>query len=134
MSGQFSVKYDVDHVSEGGEIQVVDGYFVHFFAPNNLLHLNKHVYFVLDVSGSMSGALCSGYQDFALTLLCGRSQNLEITLHCSGLCALCKLTDTLMMIPFIRHAGRKIEQMREAMLLILDDLKEGDIFTLMKFR
>jgi len=83
MSGQFSVKYDVDHVSEGGEIQVVDGYFVHFFAPDNLPHLNKHVYFVLDVSGSMS--------------------------------------------------GRKIEQMREAMLLILDDLKEGDIFTLMKF-
>ena len=55
MSGQFSVCYDVDHAIGGGEIQVVDGYFVHFFAPNNLPHLFKHVYFVLDVSGSMYG-------------------------------------------------------------------------------
>ena len=60
MSGQFSVEYDVDHKPEGGEIQVVDGYFVHFFAPRDLPHLFKHVYFILDVSGSMSGKQKSG--------------------------------------------------------------------------
>ena len=58
---QFSVKYDVDRQSdkgksgEGGEIQVVDGYFAHFVAPENLPPMAKHVVFVLDVSGSMNG-------------------------------------------------------------------------------
>ena len=32
-----------------------DGYFVHFFAPPDIIPLPKHVLFVLDVSGSMSG-------------------------------------------------------------------------------
>ncbi|CAG2057749.1 unnamed protein product, partial [Timema podura] len=32
-----------------------DGYFVHFYAPNDLKTLSKHVTFVLDVSGSMGG-------------------------------------------------------------------------------
>ena len=40
---------------KGGEIQVVDGYFVHFVAPENLPPMAKHVIFVLDVSGSMEG-------------------------------------------------------------------------------
>ena len=35
--------------------QVIDGYFVHFFAPSTLPLLPKHVVFVLDTSGSMSG-------------------------------------------------------------------------------
>ena len=55
ISGQFLVEYDVDHAAAGGEVQVVDGYFIHFFAPKDLPPLYKHVYFVLDVSGSMSG-------------------------------------------------------------------------------
>ncbi|KAI9559496.1 hypothetical protein GHT06_013490 [Daphnia sinensis] len=55
---QFVVQYDVDRSSierEGGEIHVVDEYFVHFFAPTTLLALPKHVSFVLDTSGSMAG-------------------------------------------------------------------------------
>lgn len=32
-----------------------DGYFVHFFAPDNLEPLPKHIVFVLDTSGSMGG-------------------------------------------------------------------------------
>jgi hypothetical protein len=35
--------------------QVVDGYFVHFFAPSGLEPVDKNVLFVLDVSGSMGG-------------------------------------------------------------------------------
>ena len=34
---------------------MVDGYFVHFVAPENLPPMAKHVIFVLDVSGSMDG-------------------------------------------------------------------------------
>lgn len=55
---QFTVKYDVDRHSDskaGGEIQVIDGYFAHFVAPENLPPMAKHVVFVLDVSGSMDG-------------------------------------------------------------------------------
>ena len=34
---------------------MVDGYFVHFFAPSELPTLTKHVIFVLDTSLSMEG-------------------------------------------------------------------------------
>ena len=53
---QFSGQKDINHKDYqgiGGEIQVVDGYFVHFVAPENLPPMAKHVIFVLDVSGSM---------------------------------------------------------------------------------
>ena len=53
---QFSVRYDVDRRDEvSGEIQLIDGYFAHFLAPENLPAMAKHVVFVLDTSGSMSG-------------------------------------------------------------------------------
>jgi len=55
LSGQFIVKYDVDRKDNPQQILVDEGYFVHFFAPENLAKLRKHVIFVLDFSGSMSG-------------------------------------------------------------------------------
>ena len=36
-----------------GEVQLLDGYFVHFTAPEKLTPMAKHVVFVLDTSGSM---------------------------------------------------------------------------------
>lgn len=36
--------------------QVLNGYFVHYFAPKNLPPLPKNVVFVLDISASMVGA------------------------------------------------------------------------------
>ncbi|KAL3280741.1 hypothetical protein HHI36_003976 [Cryptolaemus montrouzieri] len=59
LAGQFVVQYDVERDPEGGEILVSDGYFVHFFAPNDLKPLPKHVIFVLDTSGSMFGSRIS---------------------------------------------------------------------------
>jgi len=35
--------------------QIVNGYFVHFFAPTSLPKLPKNVVFIIDISGSMSG-------------------------------------------------------------------------------
>ena len=64
-------------------LQVNDGYFVHFFSPERLKPLRKHVTFVLDLSGSMS--------------------------------------------------GRPIEQLRQAMLTILDDINSGDFFSIVLF-
>ena len=62
---------------------MVDGYFVHFFAPTTLPSLPKHVIFVLDTSGSM--------------------------------------------------AGKRIEQTKQAMNSILDQLRDGDLFSVVEF-
>ncbi|XP_042307930.1 inter-alpha-trypsin inhibitor heavy chain H3-like [Sceloporus undulatus] len=54
LQGDFLIKYDVNRDSPSN-LQVVNGYFVHFFAPKNLAHLPKNVAFVIDISGSMGG-------------------------------------------------------------------------------
>jgi uncharacterized protein YegL len=81
--GQFIVEYDVDRKNEGNDVQVLDGYFVHFFAPEFLGTLPKHVIFVLDISGSMY--------------------------------------------------GEKLQQTKDAMVTILDDLTEKDYFNILSF-
>ncbi|KAG7493317.1 inter-alpha-trypsin inhibitor heavy chain H3 [Solea senegalensis] len=83
IDGDFVIKYDVNREKSFGDIQIVNGYFVHFFAPSDLRRVPKNVVFVIDMSGSMR--------------------------------------------------GRKIEQTREAMLQILEDLHEDDHFALIKF-
>ncbi|NWU63487.1 ITIH3 inhibitor, partial [Pterocles burchelli] len=82
LDGDFIVRYDVKRTTPDN-LQIVNGYFVHFFAPTNLPMLPKNVVFVIDVSGSMS--------------------------------------------------GREIEQTREALLKILDDIKEDDFFNFILF-
>uniref|UniRef100_A0A8C9KTC2 Inter-alpha-trypsin inhibitor heavy chain H3 n=1 Tax=Serinus canaria TaxID=9135 RepID=A0A8C9KTC2_SERCA len=82
LDGDFTVRYDVKRTTPDN-LQIVNGYFVHFFAPTNLPKLSKNIIFVLDTSGSMS--------------------------------------------------GREIEQTKEAMLKILDDIKEDDFFNFILF-
>ncbi|KAI4562164.1 hypothetical protein MJT46_011126 [Ovis ammon polii x Ovis aries] len=53
--GDFIVRYDVNREQSIGDIQVLDGYFVHYFAPKDLPPLPKNVVFVLDSSASMVG-------------------------------------------------------------------------------
>uniref|UniRef100_A0A8C4T4A3 Inter-alpha-trypsin inhibitor heavy chain H3 n=1 Tax=Erpetoichthys calabaricus TaxID=27687 RepID=A0A8C4T4A3_ERPCA len=55
IDGDFIVKYDVNRDQAAGNIQIVNGYFVHFFAPVNLPQISKNVMFVVDESGSMWG-------------------------------------------------------------------------------
>ncbi|CAH1784811.1 unnamed protein product [Owenia fusiformis] len=83
INGQFIMQYDVNRDISAGEIQVVDGYFVHYFAPKGLEPVDKDIVFVLDTSGSMSGT--------------------------------------------------KIKQLKQAMNLILGDLREGDMFNIVEF-
>ncbi|XP_060559991.1 inter-alpha-trypsin inhibitor heavy chain H3-like isoform X2 [Ruditapes philippinarum] len=83
VSGQFIVQYDIDRSLDGGDILVVNGYFVHFLAPEVKTVIPKDVLFILDVSGSMG--------------------------------------------------GRKIEQLKDAMFIVLDELKEGDRFNIITF-
>ncbi|KAM9324458.1 inter-alpha-trypsin inhibitor heavy chain H3-like [Gastrophryne carolinensis] len=54
LDGDFTVTYDVKRESPGN-IQVVNGYFVHFFAPAKLPNVKKNVIYVIDRSGSMWG-------------------------------------------------------------------------------
>ncbi|XP_068951490.1 inter-alpha-trypsin inhibitor heavy chain H4-like [Petaurus breviceps papuanus] len=55
LDGNFIVRYDVNHPTAAGDIQIENGYFVHYFAPAELSTLPKNVIFVIDKSGSMSG-------------------------------------------------------------------------------
>nr|XP_009940769.1 PREDICTED: inter-alpha-trypsin inhibitor heavy chain H3-like [Opisthocomus hoazin] len=82
LDGDFTVRYDVKRTTPDN-LQIVNGYFVHFFAPTSLPKLPKNVVFIIDISGSMS--------------------------------------------------GREIEQTREALLKILDDIKEDDFFNFILF-
>merc|ERR1712226_1380572 len=66
-----------------GEVQVIDGYFVHFFVPENPETLPKHAIFILDVSGSMH--------------------------------------------------GEKLQQLKEAMFTVLNDMKPEDFFNIITF-
>ncbi|XP_052781749.1 inter-alpha-trypsin inhibitor heavy chain H3-like [Mya arenaria] len=81
--GKFVVQYDVERGMDGGDVLVVNGYFVHFLAPDLGDPLPTDVLFIVDVSGSMS--------------------------------------------------GKKIKQCRESLLSMLDQLRKGDRFNIIKF-
>ncbi|XP_077384752.1 inter-alpha-trypsin inhibitor heavy chain H3-like [Festucalex cinctus] len=55
IDGDFVITYDVNRATSLGDIQIVNGYFVHFFAPPGLPRVPTNVVFVIDRSGSMSG-------------------------------------------------------------------------------
>jgi len=69
LQGEFSIQYDVNRDNQNNEIQVIDGHFVHFFTPENLKVLPKHIIFVLDVSGSMFGEKMQQLKDAMFTIL-----------------------------------------------------------------
>merc|ERR1712020_182437 len=69
MSGRLQINYDVDRQNQDSEVQVFDGYFVHFFVPENLETLPKHAIFILDVSGSMHGEKLQQLKDAMFTVL-----------------------------------------------------------------
>ncbi|XP_075617994.1 inter-alpha-trypsin inhibitor heavy chain H4 [Balearica regulorum gibbericeps] len=83
LNGDFVVRYDVKRDVTAGDIQIVNGYFVHYFAPHEMPVFPKNVIFVIDRSGSM--------------------------------------------------AGRKIEQTRDALLKVLQDLRPEDHFSFITF-
>ncbi|XP_067424226.1 inter-alpha-trypsin inhibitor heavy chain H4 isoform X2 [Emydura macquarii macquarii] len=83
LDGDFIIRYDVKRSVSAGDIQIVNGYFVHYFAPSEMPTFPKNVIFVVDQSGSM--------------------------------------------------AGRKIEQTRDALMKILEDLRPEDHFSLITF-
>lgn len=67
--GDFIVRYDVNRELSVGDVQVLNGYFVHYFAPKDLPPLPKNVVFVLDSSASMLGAKLRQTKDALFTIL-----------------------------------------------------------------
>ncbi|XP_032066693.1 inter-alpha-trypsin inhibitor heavy chain H4-like isoform X9 [Thamnophis elegans] len=55
LDGDFIIRYDVKRNVDVGDIQIVNGYFVHYFAPSDMPVFPKNIIFVIDKSGSMSG-------------------------------------------------------------------------------
>ena len=51
-------------------MQLLEGYFVHFAAPDNLVPMPKHVVFVLDTSGSMRHRKMHQVRDIAVCNVC----------------------------------------------------------------
>uniref|UniRef100_A0A674DPE0 Inter-alpha-trypsin inhibitor heavy chain H3 n=1 Tax=Salmo trutta TaxID=8032 RepID=A0A674DPE0_SALTR len=69
IDGDFLIKYDVNRAETLGDIQIVNGYFVHFFAPPDLPRVPKNVVFVIDRSGSMAGNKMHQTREAMLTIL-----------------------------------------------------------------
>ncbi|XP_067288464.1 inter-alpha-trypsin inhibitor heavy chain H3a isoform X1 [Pseudorasbora parva] len=69
IDGDFFIKYDVNRAHDIGEIQIVNGYFVHFFAPASLPRVPKMVVFVIDNSYSMVGNKMAQTKEALVTIL-----------------------------------------------------------------
>ncbi|XP_069668858.1 inter-alpha-trypsin inhibitor heavy chain H3-like [Periplaneta americana] len=70
INGQFIIQYDLGRSSKHpSQLLVNNGYFVHFFAPEHLKPLPKHIIFVLDASDSMSGPKFNQLKDAIITIL-----------------------------------------------------------------
>ncbi|XP_053114567.1 inter-alpha-trypsin inhibitor heavy chain H5 isoform X2 [Hemicordylus capensis] len=67
--GDFIVRYDVNRELSVGDVQVLNGYFVHYFAPKDLPPLPKNVVFVLDSSASMVGTKLRQTKEALFTIL-----------------------------------------------------------------
>ncbi|XP_049633670.1 inter-alpha-trypsin inhibitor heavy chain H3 [Suncus etruscus] len=68
LDGDFIITYDVNRESPAN-VQIVNGYFVHFFAPQGLPVVPKNVVFVIDISGSMSGVKMQQTKEALLKIL-----------------------------------------------------------------
>ncbi|XP_062401904.1 inter-alpha-trypsin inhibitor heavy chain H3-like [Sardina pilchardus] len=69
IDGDFFIKYDVNRAESIGDIQIANGYFVHYFAPADMPRIPKNVVFVIDISGSMHGRKIEQTREALLTIL-----------------------------------------------------------------
>ncbi|KAG8440040.1 hypothetical protein GDO86_006001 [Hymenochirus boettgeri] len=67
--GDLVIRYDVHRNLSVGDLQVLNGYFVHYFAPANLPPLPKNLVFVIDTSASMVGKKMKQTQEALFAIL-----------------------------------------------------------------
>ncbi|XP_060766197.1 inter-alpha-trypsin inhibitor heavy chain H3-like [Neoarius graeffei] len=75
LNGDLLIEYDVKRPHQSGELQVLNGYFVHYFAPTDIQQIPKNVVFVIDRSGSMSGRKIEQTRAAMLKILGDLAQN-----------------------------------------------------------
>merc|ERR1712079_374827 len=66
---KFVVNYEVKRPDDGNDVQIGAGKFVHYFAPDNLPTMPKHIIFVIDISSSMEGRKLEQTKDAMTTML-----------------------------------------------------------------
>lgn len=71
---KFFINYDVKRPQDGNEVQISGGRFVHYFAPDNIPTIPKHIIFVIDISGSMAGRKLEQTKDSMTTMLTKMSE------------------------------------------------------------
>ena len=69
------LSYNLKRPADGNDVQIGAGKFVHYFAPDYLPTIKKHIIFVIDVSGSMSGRKLEQTKDAMTTMLNKMSEN-----------------------------------------------------------
>ncbi|KAM9845505.1 inter-alpha-trypsin inhibitor heavy chain H5 [Aulostomus maculatus] len=67
--GDFLIRYDVQRDMGIGDVQVLNGHFVHYFAPKDLPAVPKNVVFVIDTSASMVGKKIRQTKEALFTIL-----------------------------------------------------------------
>ncbi|XP_074554932.1 inter-alpha-trypsin inhibitor heavy chain H5 isoform X2 [Halichoeres trimaculatus] len=67
--GDFVIHFDVQRDMGIGDIQVLNGHFVHYFAPKDLPVVPKNVVFVIDTSASMLGTKIRQTKEALFTIL-----------------------------------------------------------------
>ncbi|MEQ2206472.1 hypothetical protein XENOCAPTIV_029725, partial [Xenoophorus captivus] len=67
--GDFVIRYEVQRDAGIGDLQVLNGHFVHYFAPKDLPVVPKNVVFVIDTSASMLGKKMRQTKDALFTIL-----------------------------------------------------------------
>ncbi|XP_072566330.1 inter-alpha-trypsin inhibitor heavy chain H5 [Paramormyrops kingsleyae] len=67
--GDFIIRYDVERELGIGDVQVLNGHFVHYFAPEDLPVVPKNVVFVIDTSASMIGTKIRQTKEALFTIL-----------------------------------------------------------------
>ncbi|XP_043944296.1 inter-alpha-trypsin inhibitor heavy chain H5 isoform X2 [Protopterus annectens] len=67
--GDFIIRYDVNREPSVGDVQAMNGFFVHYFAPKDLTPVPKNVVFVIDNSASMLGLKIKQTKDALFTIL-----------------------------------------------------------------
>ena len=72
---KFVINYDVKRPIDGNDVQIGAGKFVHYFAPDNLPTMPKHIIFVIDISGSMGGRKLEQTKDAMTTMIRKMSKN-----------------------------------------------------------
>uniref|UniRef100_A0AAR2LS81 Inter-alpha-trypsin inhibitor heavy chain 3 n=1 Tax=Pygocentrus nattereri TaxID=42514 RepID=A0AAR2LS81_PYGNA len=129
IDGDFFIKYDVKRAEDLGDIQIVNGYFVHFFAPADLPRLPKNVAFVIDHSGSMRGKKMEQTREALLTILRGKDYHFTQTFPMSFFSLGTNIKDALLLAVDMLTAAKESKTFADNSASMIILLTDGQTYT-----